>query len=124
VNGREIAPLQALSTDFTGIRYAGGTRKAYLMAVVDVGSAWVPGWAAGPSADRALALRCGETVKEALGQVGRGTEGLIVHHDQDTVYTSYDWLQRLLIRDWARVSYAEHAPEALRGWLRAARGVP
>jgi len=31
-----------------------------------------------------------------------------VHHDQDTVYTSYDWLQRLLIRDRARVSYAEH----------------
>jgi len=28
VNGREIAPLQALSTDFTEIRYAGGTRKA------------------------------------------------------------------------------------------------
>ena len=32
---------------------------------------------------------------------------MTVHHDQDTVYTSYDWLQRLLIRDRARVSYAE-----------------
>ena len=75
--------------------------------MVDVGSAWVPGWEVGPSANRTLALRCWETVKEALGQVGRGTEGLTVHHDQDTVYTSYDWLQRLLIRDRARVSYAE-----------------
>jgi transposase InsO family protein len=39
--------------------------------------------------------------------VGRGTEGLIVHHDEDSVYTSYEWLQKLLIRDRARVSYAE-----------------
>jgi hypothetical protein len=46
-------------------------------------------------------------VKEALADVGHGTDGLIVHHDEDTVYTSYDWLQRLLIRDRARVSYAE-----------------
>ncbi len=107
VSGREMEPLQALSTDFTEIRYAGGARKAYLMAMVDVGSAWVPGWAVGSSADRALALRCWEEVKAALQRVGRGTEGLIVHHDQDAVYTSYDWLQALLIRDRARVSYAE-----------------
>lgn len=46
-----MEPLQALSTDFTEIRYAGGTRKAHLMAVVDVGSAWVPGWAVGSSAE-------------------------------------------------------------------------
>jgi len=108
VSGREMEPLQALSTDFTEIRYGGGTRKAYLMAMVDVGSAWAPGWAVGPSADRALALRCWESVKDALVHVGRGTDGLIVHHDQDTVYTSYDWLQALLIRDRARVSFAEH----------------
>lgn len=30
-----------------------------------------------------------------------------MHHDRDAVYTSYDWLQMLLIRDRARVSYAE-----------------
>lgn len=109
VSGREMGPLAALSTDFTEIRYAGGTRKAYLMAMVDVESAWVPGWAVGSSANRDLALRCWEEVKQALAHIGgHGTDGLIVHHDQDTVYTSYDWLQRLLIRDRARVSFAEH----------------
>lgn len=103
-----MEPLQALSTDFTEIRHAGGTRKAYLMAMVDVGSAWLPGWAVGSSANRDLALRSWETVKEALDQVGQSTTGLIGHHDQDTVNKSYDWLQALLIRDWARVSFAEH----------------
>ena len=33
-----MEPLQALSTDFTEIQYAGGIRKAYLMAMVDVES--------------------------------------------------------------------------------------
>ncbi|MCR4392067.1 MAG: transposase family protein, partial [Candidatus Acetothermia bacterium] len=107
VQGRAMGPLQALSADFTELRYTGGTRKAHLMALVDVGSAWAPGWAVGSSADRALALRCWERVKEALAHVGHGTEGLIVHHDEDAVYTSYDWLQAPLIRDRARVSYAE-----------------
>ena len=60
------------------------------------------------SANRDLALRCWEEVKQALAHIGHGTDGLIVHHDQDTVYTSYDWLQALLIRDRARVSFAEH----------------
>ncbi len=38
--------------------------------------------------------------------MGRGTRGLIGAHDQDTVYTSYDWLRTLLIEQ-AVVSYAE-----------------
>mgnify|MGYP006313005091 CR=1 FL=1 len=107
VNGRKMESLQSLVTDFTEIRYAGGTRRAHLMAMVDLRSALAPGWAVGPTADRALALRCWETVKEALAHVGHGTDGLIGAHDQDAVYTSYDWLQKLLIRDRVRVSYAE-----------------
>jgi len=45
-----------LSTDFTELRYAGGVRRAWLMAMVDPDSVWVPGWAVGPSAARGLAL--------------------------------------------------------------------
>jgi len=40
------------------------------------------------------------------GGVG-GPEGLIVHHDQDSVYTSYRWLRQLLIEDKAVVSFCE-----------------
>ncbi len=38
---------------------------------------------------------------------GVGPEGLIVHHDQDSVYTSYRWLRQLLIEDKAVVSFCE-----------------
>lgn len=40
------------------LSYAGGQRKAHLMAVVDVGSRFALGWAVGSSANRKLALRC------------------------------------------------------------------
>jgi transposase InsO family protein len=57
-------PLSVFSTDFTELAYASGQRKAHLadvtsaMAVVDVGSRCALGWAVGPSANRALSLRC------------------------------------------------------------------
>jgi hypothetical protein len=40
------------------------------MAIVDVESAWVPGWAVGPSANRRLALECWRSVRDAY----RGVE--------------------------------------------------
>jgi len=56
--GLNSEPFQVLCTDFTEVRYAGGTKKAYLMAMIDPGSGWVAGWAVGKSANRELALRC------------------------------------------------------------------
>ena len=105
--GWEPEPLQVLCTDFTEVKYAGGARKAYLMAMIDPGSGWVPGWAVGSRADRELALRCWKSAKESLAKVGRSPQGLIVHHDQDSVYTSYRWLRKLLIEDKVVVSYCE-----------------
>ena len=32
--------------------------------------------------------------------------GLIVHQDQDSVFTSYRWLRRLLLEDGVRLSYS------------------
>jgi Integrase core domain. len=63
-------PLEAFSTDFTELSYSGGSRKAYLMAVVDLESKYVPGWAVGPSANRKLAMRCWEQVRERLASLG------------------------------------------------------
>ncbi len=38
---------------------------------------------------------------------GVDPEGLIVHHDQNSVYTSYRWLGQLLIVDKAVASFCE-----------------
>lgn len=108
VNGGERPePLEVLSTDITELLYADGSRKAYLMAFVDVAGKLVPGWALSRRADRQLALTAWRQAKAMLSRLGRSAAGLTVHSDQDAVYTSYDWLDRLLVRDGARVSYSE-----------------
>lgn len=105
-DGRQFDVLSAFSTDFTELNYANGTEKAYLMAFIDIRSKWCPGWAIGPSANKELALRAWENAKLAI-LARRGTfAGVVVHHDMDPVYTGFDWLQQLLLKDVVKVSYS------------------
>jgi len=119
--GQDPEPLEVLSTDFTELIYAGGQRKAHLMAVVDVGSRCALGWAIGTSADRKLALRCWERVRARMAGIGQPLEGTILHSDLDSVYTSYDWLQALLLEDGVRVSYSERGAKD-NPWIEALWG--
>jgi transposase InsO family protein len=100
-------PLEAFSTDFTELSYAEGGRKAYLMAAARLESKYVPGWAVGPSANRKLAMRCWEQVRERMQNLGEGLDEKIIHHDLDSVYTSYRWLRAILLGDDMRISYSE-----------------
>jgi len=111
VKDRDPGPLEVFSTDFTEGSYAGGTRTAHLMAVVDLESKYVPGWAVGSSANRTLAMRCWKRVRERMSALGMPLEGQVVHHDQDSVYTSYRWLRAILLDDGLRVSYSENGGE-------------
>ena len=114
-------PLEVFSTDFTELRYAEGTRKAHLMAVVDVGSRYALGWAVGPSANRELALRCWERVRTRMTKLGRPLEGTILHSDLDSVRAGYDWLRALLLEDGLRVSYSERGAKD-NPWIEALWG--
>ena len=42
-----------------------------------------------------------------MGVLDHSPEGTILHSDLDSVYTSYDWLRRVLLDDGLRVSYSE-----------------
>ena len=99
-----IAPFQVLYTDFTEVRYACG--KAWLMALVDHASKVIAGWALGGHADTALALTAWRRTRRWVRRHGFPVAGLIVHHDQDPVYTGYGWTGQLLLRDAVRLSYA------------------
>jgi transposase InsO family protein len=89
VEDREPGPLEAFSTDFTGVRYANGNRKAHLMAVVDLESKYACGWAVGPSANRTLALRCWDRVRERMRSLDLDLSGRIIHHDLRSVCTRH-----------------------------------
>jgi len=83
-----------LYTDFTELRYGGG--KAWLMALLDHATKLAVGWAIGASADTQLALRAWRRARRWLRRHGVPITGMIVHHDQDPVYTGYGWLTALL----------------------------
>jgi putative transposase len=102
----DIGLFQVLYTDFTELLYADGHQKAILMPIIGHTSKMVFGWAVGPSADTALALQAWERAKETFQGLDIPYAGMIMHHDQDPVYTGYEWTSQLLLKDDVRVSYA------------------
>jgi putative transposase len=104
----KLAPLQVLYTDFTAIWYADGGKKAYLMPLVDDVTKWIVGWSLGFRPNTELALEALSMAATTLANVGLSLEGRIIHHDQDTVYTSYRWLRAVLIKHRARISFSEN----------------
>ncbi|MDX1411895.1 MAG: IS3 family transposase [Nitrospirales bacterium] len=101
-----IAPFQVAYTDFTELRYANGREKAHLMPILDHASKLVYGWAVGEQANTALALAAWKRAWQTFLDWQIPSEGMIVHHDQDSVYTSYDWTGQLLLKDKVLISYA------------------
>jgi len=97
-------------TDFTELVYAAGARKAHLLPLLDHTSKMVWGWAVGERSTTDLALKAWQTARRQLHAWRLPIRGMIVHHDQDPVFTGYGWTGQLLLRDGVRVSYALHGP--------------
>ena len=107
VKGWDPDPLEMLSGDFTEVLYAGGIRKAHVVAWVDPVTRIVPGWAAGRSANRWLALKSWERVRRFFEQAEQELAGPVIHTDQDSVFKSYDWLRAVMTENWCVVSFSE-----------------
>ena len=45
--------------------------------------------------------------KLKVRKLGFSIKGLIIHQDQDPVYTSYQWVRQIIIKDKARLSFAK-----------------
>lgn len=93
-------------TDFTELVYANGRKKAYLMPILAHHCKVVYGWAVGPRANSALALRAWQHAKQTFAAKAIPYQGMIVHHDRDSVYTGYRWIRQLLLEDEVWLSYA------------------
>lgn len=104
----QIGLFEVAYTDFTEIPYANGTRKTYLMPIIGHTCKMVYGWALGKSANTDLAIKAWEMSKATFNKYDIPYEGMIIHHDQDPVYTSYRWIFQLLSKDKSRISYALH----------------
>jgi len=100
--------LQVLYTDFTEVCYDERNKKAYLMPIIDHKTRVVVGWDVAERKNTALALGALGMTRTNLEGMGKSLEGSIIHHDQDTVYTGYRWLQAVLIRERAKISFSEN----------------
>lgn len=98
---------QVCYTDFSEILYAGGTKKAQFMPVLEHVSKHVPGWVVSKHDNTQAALIAWFESKRSLGKLGFSIKGLILHQDQDPVYTSHEWTRQIVIKDKARLSFAE-----------------
>ena len=108
VKGRPFNEFEAFTTDFTELIYARGAKKAHLTAFLDLKSKWVGSWAVAVSANQELALNGLNQLSYHLDKLGKDLNDVVIHHDRDSVYTSYTWLRRILFKEGGRVSYAEH----------------
>lgn len=104
----EIDDFDVLYTDFTEILYRRGQGKAQLMPIIDHQSKMVVGHALGESADTELALIAWRKAKSTLKRFQKNLESIIIHHDQDSVYTGHGWLSEVVMRDKVRISYSEN----------------
>ena len=102
----QIGLFQVSYTDFTEIRYANGYRKAHLMPIIGHTCKMAYGWALGERADAVLAVEAWNMAKQTFERLGIACKGMIMHHDQDSVYTGHVWTGQLLLRDKVRLSYA------------------
>jgi putative transposase len=102
----DIEPFQVMYTDFTELRFADGEQKAYLIPILGHVSKMVYGWAVGETTNTTLALKAWQRARRILQQFGIRCAGMILHQDQDSVFTSYAWTAQLLRKDGVRLSYA------------------
>ena len=105
----EIGPLEVFYTDFTELRFAGGARKAWLIPLLDHRTKYVAGFAVGERANSELALTAWLAARKTLSRYRDSLGGVIVHQDQDSVFTGYAWTGQLLSAG-VRLSYALRGP--------------
>jgi putative transposase len=101
-----IGIFDVLYTDFTELRFDRGRQKAQLMPIIDHGCKLVAGWALERSANTPSALEAYGRARCTLLRYGVALHTVTMHHDQDPVYTSHEWIRALRIHDAMRISYS------------------
>jgi len=103
---KQIGLFQVAYTDFTELVYANGAKKAYLMPIIAHRCKVAYGWAVGERADTSLALAAWNMAKRTFSEYDIPCHRMIMHHDQDSVYTGFAWTHQVLLVDGLRLSYA------------------
>jgi putative transposase len=58
-------------------------------------------------------MRCWEQVREQMARLGEELGEKVIHHDPGSAYTSYRWLEAILLDDEMRISYSENRAKGI-----------
>lgn len=87
--------FQVILSDVTEITYQGA--KAYLCVHMDYFGKMVYGWKLSEIQDRSIALESfNKAVKKIKSIISHFSEGIVVHQDRGSIYTSSDYITALL----------------------------
>ena len=103
----EIDDFEVLYTDFTQIHYQRGHAKAQWIPIIDHKSKVVLGHALAESPNTDLALDAWSMVRSSFKQLDLKIEEVIVHSDQDGVFTGHRWLRETVLRARDRASFSQ-----------------
>ncbi len=95
-------------TDFTRIIYDNGDKSAWLIPIIGHRSKMIYGWSLGHHADTAIALEALNMTIKTFEVMDISYAGMILHHDQDSVFTGSQWVQEVLMKNKIRLSYTEN----------------
>ena len=104
----EIGLFDVLYTDFTEVRYSNERVKAWLIPVIGHRSKLIFGWAVGKSTITEVVLRAWKRTRETFSQYNASLERTIFHQDQNSVFTSNNWVDETLIEEDVKLSYSEN----------------
>jgi len=90
----QVPPFRVIFTDFTEITCMFG--KIYLIIFSDKTSKRITGWSVGFHKDTENALRGYAMTKRYLKRMNVNLSTIIVHQDQDSVFTGYEYAGTLL----------------------------
>lgn len=101
-----IEAFEVACTDFTELSYDSGRLQVKLIPIVGYRCKMIYGWALGRRGDTNLAMEALEEMTGTLKKLGMRPEGMIIHHDQDAVFTGSRWADHLLHELEMQVSYS------------------
>ena len=93
-------------TDFTEIKYQGGKAKLYLIPYLEQSAKVVLGYAVGEGPTTSLALLAFEKAVQRLRSWGVDVANTYFHQDQGSAFKAYDYVQAIVMRVAAFISYS------------------
>ena len=98
IRTKTTKPLQAITSDITEIEYNNGKRKCYLAVHKDVLGQMVYGYAVGETMETKLVQASFKNACKMIKKIaGRIQKKMLFHQDQGSQYTSYQYVEDVLL---------------------------